>query len=978
MQIPEAYEVVEKRRIEDLNSESLLLKHKKTGARVALLSNDDENKVFYIAFRTPPEDSTGVAHIIEHTVLCGSREFPVKDPFIELAKGSLNTFLNAMTYPDKTVYPVASCNDKDFANLMHVYLDAVFYPDIYREERIFRQEGWHYEMETAEDPVTINGVVYNEMKGAFSSPDDVLDRQITTSLYPDTTYGIESGGDPEFIPDLTYADYLDFHRRYYHPSNSYIYLYGDMDFTERLTFLDEAYLSHFDALHVDSEVGLQEPFDAARETVCPYPVLAGEDERKKTYLAWNVSVGTSLDPKLTIAFDAIDYALCASPGAVIRKALIDAGIGQEVYGTWDAGIRQPYYSIVAKNADPEQKEEFLRIISATLAEQVEKGFDKKALLAALNNAEFKYREADFGRYPKGLLYGLQMLDSWLYDDMLPWIHIESGEIYKELKKEVEGRYFEELTKKYLIDNPHRSVVLLTPKKGLTEEREAALKEKLAAYKESLTKEEIDRIVAETASLKAWQEEPDDPADLARIPMLKREDMRRGIEHYPTRETACADVPVLYHDVSTNGIVYLTFAFDLDGLPREYLPYAGVLRSLLGMMDTAEHTYGELANEINIRTGGIGPGINSYPVGDTEKFRLKFEINAKVLNEHIADAFELAREIIASTRFDDPVRLKEIFEETRTRGRSVLASSGNLTAAMRALAPISDRAAVSDALSGVSALRLLEQLCVDVRDEAGAKRLADIFSALSGMIFRRENLLLDVTSTGAEADAAVQEQLEAFTAGLEVSRSSMPADRTFVFPQFSEGPQAYTTPGQVQYVALAGNFRKHGVPYSGALQVLRVIMGYGYLWQNIRVKGGAYGCSSAYRRGGDAYFVSYRDPHLERSLQVFREAADYVRSFTADERTMTQYLIGTLSDLDAPKTPSAKGAAAMGIYLSGLTEEQRQKRRDEILDVQEEDIRALAPVLDAVVADGLICVVGSEDKIRTHEALFASVEPLAGS
>ena len=411
MKIPEAYEVLEERRINDLNSASVLLKHKKSGARLAVLSNEDENKVFYIGFRTPPADSTGVAHIIEHTVLCGSKNFPVKDPFIELAKGSLNTFLNAMTYPDKTVYPVASCNDQDFRNLMRVYLDAVFYPNIYTEKKIFMQEGWHYEMESADSELKINGVVYNEMKGAYSSPDDVLSRQILNSLYPDTTYGIESGGDPENIPELTYEAYLDFHRRYYHPSNSYIYLYGNMDVEERLIFLDEAYLGSFDRLEVDSLIADQEAFDKPREMKFDYPILPEEDDKSKTFLSYNCSVGTSLDPKLTIAFDAIDYALCSSTGAVIKKALTDAGIGHEIFSTWDSGIKQPYFSIVAKDADYEQKDEFLRIIKDELEKIVKNGFEKRSLLAALNHGEFKYREADFGRLPKGLIYGLQMLDS---------------------------------------------------------------------------------------------------------------------------------------------------------------------------------------------------------------------------------------------------------------------------------------------------------------------------------------------------------------------------------------------------------------------------------------------------------------------------------------------------------------------------------------------------------------------------------------
>lgn len=421
-----SYRLVEKKKIEDLNSMSYLLEHKKSGARIALLSNDDENKVFYIGFRTPPEDSTGVAHILEHSVLEGSRDFPVKDPFIELAKGSLNTFLNAMTYPDKTVYPVASCNDKDFQNLMHVYLDAVFYPNIYKEPKIFEQEGWHYEMESPEDELSINGVVYNEMKGAFSSPDDVLEREITNILFPDTPYSNESGGDPEAIPDLTYEQFLDFHRKYYHPSNSYIYLYGNMDMAEKLEYLDEAYLSHFDRITVDSEIGVQAPFEACAEAGKFYPITESEPEEDNTYLTYNIVVGDSLDRERYIAFQILDYALCSAPGAPLKQALLDKGIGKDIYSYYESGIRQSYFTIVAKNANLDRKAEFVECIEENLRSLSQKGIDKKALRAGLNFYEFRYREADFGSYPAGLMYGLQVLDSWLYDDAKPFIHIEAG------------------------------------------------------------------------------------------------------------------------------------------------------------------------------------------------------------------------------------------------------------------------------------------------------------------------------------------------------------------------------------------------------------------------------------------------------------------------------------------------------------------------------------------------------------------------
>ena len=476
----QAYTVISKQRIEELKSDGYLLQHNKTGARVALLSNDDENKVFYIGFRTPPKDSTGVAHIIEHTVLCGSEKYPIKDPFIELAKGSLNTFLNAMTYPDKTVYPVASCNDKDFRNLMDVYLDAVFHPNIYREEKIFRQEGWHYELESAEDVLTINGVVYNEMKGAFSSPDDVLHREIMNSLYPHTSYAVESGGDPDVIPELTYEDFLAFHQRYYHPSNSYIYLYGDMDMAEQLAYIDREYLSKYEALAVDSAPGAEPPFDRSVLVEKEYPIMESESLEGNTYLSYNVSLGETLAPKVSVGFEALADALVGAPGAPVRKALLDAGIGTDISEIYDTDVKQPYYSIIAKNAEESQRDAFIRTIEETLERIVRDGVDKTALRAALNRDEFKYREADYGSYPKGLMYGLQMFETWLYDDEKPFDYLELDETYQELKKAVETSYYEELLQTVLLENKHKSIVVVRPVRGLTGKREKALADRLAA------------------------------------------------------------------------------------------------------------------------------------------------------------------------------------------------------------------------------------------------------------------------------------------------------------------------------------------------------------------------------------------------------------------------------------------------------------------------------------------------------------------
>ena len=559
------YKIVDERKMEELNSIGTVLEHKKTGARVFLVSNDDENKVFYIGFRTPPSDDTGVPHILEHSVLCGSDKFPVKDPFVELVKGSLNTFLNAMTYPDKTVYPIASCNDKDFQNLMDVYMDAVLHPNIYNEKKIFMQEGWHYELESEDSPVIYNGVVYNEMKGAFSSPESVLDRYTQKMLFPDTCYGFESGGDPKSVPDLTYEAFLDFHRTYYHPSNSFIYLYGDMDMAEKLEWLDEAYLSHYDKKEVDSHIDMQKPFTEPKDSRITYSITEDEPEEDASYLSVSSVVGTDLDPKLYLAFQILEYTLLDAPGAPLKQALLDAGIGHDILGGYDNGILQPYFSVVAKDANEEQKGEFLAVVKGTLRKLAEDGINKKSLLAGLNYFEFRYREADFGTAPKGLMYGLQSLDSWLYDGD-PMMHLEYQETFDFLKKAVEEGYFESLIRDYLLDNPFEAVIVVSPERNLTAKEDAAVARKLAEYKAGLSAQEVKTLVKETEELKTYQDTPSPSEELEKIPMLSREDIDRKAEEIHWKEHLMNGVLVIHQEMFTSGIGYLKVLFNTDRVP----------------------------------------------------------------------------------------------------------------------------------------------------------------------------------------------------------------------------------------------------------------------------------------------------------------------------------------------------------------------------------------------------------------------------
>lgn len=963
-----AYELEKEEYLEDIKSLGVMFRHKKTDAKIVVLSNDDENKVFSIGFRTPPKDSTGVAHIVEHTVLCGSEQFPAKDPFVELAKGSLNTFLNAMTYSDKTIYPVASCNEKDFQNLMHVYLDAVFYPNIYKKEEIFKQEGWHYELEDTEGEITYNGVVYNEMKGVFSSPEQKLYRVIQESLFPDTPYGTESGGDPVYIPDLSYNDYLDFHKKYYHPTNSYIYLYGDMDIEEKLEWIEENYLSRFEKLSIDSAIPMQKPFEQCREMTAYYPLAENESEENKTYLSYNVVIGTALDKELYVAFQVLEYALLDTAGAPLKQALIDKGIGKDILSSYDNGILQPIFSIIAKDTEGNKKEIFLKTIQETIGSIIEMGMEEKALKAAINYFEFKYREADFGQYPKGLMYGIQILDSWLYDSQEPFIHMQANATFAFLKEQIGTGYFEALLKKYFLDNTYSSIVIVKPQKGLTQRQEKQVKEKLAAYKNSLTKEQLVQLVKDTKHLKEYQEKPSTKEELELIPMLSREDMNKKAMPIYNEEKNIGDVPVLHHNIYTNGIGYLRLAFSVDHLV-EYASYLSLFATVIGYMDTEHYSYLELANEINIHTGGIVTDIMQYnPVGETKKFLPKFEIRTKVLFEELPKALELINEMVYHGKFRDEKRLKEIIAESKSRLQMKINGTGHSVAVARGMSYVSGSGVFNDQTSGIGYYRFLVDL--EKNFEEKKEELMGLFESFIIEIFNKENLLVGYTADYM-GYSGLEKELHRFVDLLpEKGEKKGKAELRPVCKN-----EGFKTPGQVQYVARMGNFIDAGLSYTGALKVLKVILSYDYLWNNVRVKGGAYGCMCGFSLNGEGYFTSYRDPNLKETNDIYKNANKYVENFTVDERDMTKYIIGTISSLDTPLTPYTKGARSFIAYVSGITNEDLQRDRDEVLAATEEKIRQLSPIVKAITDAGNICVIGNEEKIEESKDLFTKIENL---
>ena len=963
------YEILDEHRVEDVQSDGFILRHKKSGARIAILSNNDDNKVFYIGFRTPPEDETGVPHIIEHTTLCGSKKFPVKDPFIELAKGSLNTFLNAMTYPDKTVYPVASCNDQDFKNLMDVYLDAVFNPNITKYEEIFKQEGWHYELTGKDDELKINGVVYNEMKGAYSSPDEVLSSQIYRSLFPDNTYSKDSGGNPEYIPKLTYEAYLDFYHKYYHPSNSYIYLYGDMDVVERLEWLDKEYLSLYDYKKVNSEINKQPAFDKIKNVEAQYSITMDDSQENKTYLSYNRVVGDTLDEMLYQAFDVLDYALVSSPGAPVKQALIDAGIGDDVYGSYDAGILQPVFSFVAKNANASQADEFESIIENTLKEVVKTGINKEALLAGINSSEFKFREADFGQFPKGLLFGLNCLDSWLFDDMKPFIHLECLGTFAKLRKAVDTDYFEKLIQEYLLDNTHGSSVTVKPKRGLGNEREEALAKELSDYKASLSDEEIKKLIEDTEHLKKYQEEPSSDEDLRKLPMLTRADMKKNAMPFSNIEDELLDVKVVRHDIESNGIDYISFLFDAGDFAQSELGYLGFFTNALGLVSTEKYSYTDLANATNIYTGGISTGTASHPdIKDRNNFVFKFEVKLKVLEKNLDKALELMEQMLLSSDFTDTKRLGELVAQIKARLQANLSSSGHLVAAMRSMSSFSRYALYQDELKGVAFYRSICRIEKELSESP--KNVSDKLAAIAKKLFARNRMLISFTGNN-EAYGNAKPSLEKVIAGFD--KMSVIGNQAEV--HFNTAKEAFIDASQIQYVAKTGDFICEGYEYTGALRLLRIILSYDYLWINVRVKGGAYGCMNTFLRSGESYFVSYRDPNLSDTLDVYDRIPEYIKSFSPDERDMTKYIIGTFSALDTPMNPEAKGSRSLSAYLEGITYEQIQKERNEILNAQPEDIRRLADLVKAVLKKDSICVIGNENMIKESAGLFENVEKL---
>ena len=952
-------------RIDEINGTAYEMKHEKSGARLIYIDSPDSNKVFNIAFRTTPHNSTGVAHIMEHSVLCGSRKFPLKEPFVELVKGSLNTFLNAMTYPDKTMYPVASKNDKDFHNLMDVYLDAVFYPRVREDAEIVMQEGWHYELENADDELTYKGVVFNEMKGVYSSPDSVLERQMMRELFPDTTYGVDSGGDPDYITDLTYEEFQEFYRVHYHPSNSYIFLYGDMNIEEQLAFLNDEYLSHFDAIDVHTEVALQAPFTEGKVVSYPYSVGSEEPTDNRTLHSF-AYVLPDVTPEHSLAFEVLTHALLTSPAAPLKQALVKAGIGSDISGYYLDSIRQPMWTVQATGSNLDKQADLQRIVESTLQELCDKGLDKELLEASLNSIEFALRESDFGGRPIGLAYIIRMMDNWLYDnDPLELLHYE--EALTNIRKGLAGTYFEDLIRHSILNNNHKVLVSIYPERGLQERKDAEVKEHLANVKANMTSEEIEAIVEQTKRLKIRQETPDSDEALASIPLLELSDLNPNIEAVERRESKIGNTTVHFVPTFTKGINYVGLYFKLNCLTEEELFYADILSDILGRIDTSERGYEALAKDINMNLGGLSSDITAISKdGKRDEFTPLMIVRAKALHSKLPDLCRLINEVVKKADYSDDQRLTELVQESKAIWDNEAFRRGNSIVSQRVMAQVSAVGKFRDNGN----LGYYQKISELASNPAALPLLPEKLAEVARKIFRANNV--DIMFVGEEGELEAFENL--MKPFVETWDTTELSNDVLQITRLS-GNDGIVTAGKVQYVAQGGNFIDHGFKHVGPMSVLETILRYEYLWIRIRVQGGAYGAFANFYDDGNMIFCSYRDPNLLETLNVYKELPQYLRDFTLTDREMRKYIIGTMSSLDLPMTPALRGPRAMGMYFSGAKLEDKVEFRKQVIACKPEDIVALADVVEPVLNDNHICTMGNEQKIKDAGNVFDNIVSL---
>ena len=957
------FKLEQKQFIKELDGDGYLFRHQKSGARLLKVVSKDDNKVFSVAFKTPPPDDTGIPHIMEHSVLNGSESFPVKSPFDILSQGSLNTFLNAMTSSDFTIYPVASRNDKDFSNLMHVYLDAVFKPLIYKDQKILQQEGWHYELESPDGPLVYKGVVYNEMKGAYSAPERQLGHLMDKALFPENNYGNSSGGHPDAIPQLTYEQFKAFHHKYYHPANSYIYLYGNGDMEKELAFINEKYLSGADKIEVDSHIPIQKPLAKPKVVHGQYGIPEGAAADKKTYIARSSVYGLNTDQEFNIALDILAEALVNHQAAPLRLALQKAGIGRDVSANADT-VQQPVFGITVTNAEAKDLELFDQVYRNTLKEVVAKGFDRTTLEGIINRQEFSLREGR-GSYT-GIIGAMMAASGWMFGDN-PFITLSFNKELAAIRSQLDQKYFEHLIEKVLLNNTHVCTVVMEPKPGLEKELTTELERKLTAIKMKMGPEEIARILTQTKELIAYQQRQDDPEALKTIPLLEIADIEKKQEDLPFQADRLADTPLFYSDTFTKGIVYLDLYFDAGAVDQDLIPYVQLYSELVGMMSTDAFAYGDLENQVNLNTGGIVTSLDVLAINrNDEQTKPYFVMRGKAMPEKMGRMTDLMKEQLLHSKWDDDARLKELLLRTKAQFEQNLARNGIGIAIRRLGSYLSNRGAYQDLISGFGFYQFLN----DISRDPDLKKIAAKLKAAQAKLVDQNGLKVGVTCQDEQLQA-VKNALPAMLADLPKSECKAVAYR-FAKEPLNEG---FQDASKVQYVLKGSDYKKLGFQYSGKMNVLNQLLSTVYLQNTIRVQGGAYGGFAIMDDTGLLAFASYRDPNLKKTIENYLGASRFLSDLTLEERDLRRLIIGTISDWDRPLNPSQKGFVAVRRYLRGDTLAMLQKERDEILGTTVEDLKGFAKMVEQVMAQNILCVVGNEKKIAEDKDLFKKILPL---
>ena len=948
------------REIPELRTRAELFRHSRTGCELLSLINDDENKVFGITFRTPPPDSTGVAHILEHSVLCGSRKYPLKEPFVELLKGSLKTFLNAMTYPDKTCYPVASQNVRDFYNLIDVYLDAVFYPRL--SPHIFQQEGWHFELERPDAALTYKGVVFNEMKGARSSPDNLLAEYSQQSLFPDTPYGFDSGGDPLKIPDLTFERFKAFHEKYYHPSNGRIFFYGDDDPQERLRLVQE-YLKDFEAKEVDSAVPLQKPLREPITLVKAFASGGAEGELAKGMVTVNWLLPEACRVELNLAFHMLEYILLGMPGSPLRKALMDSKYGEDLAGEGlGTDLRQMYFSTGLKGIDPGKAEAVQAVIFDTLTGLLKAGIHPHTVEAAVNTIEFLLRENNTGTFPRGLALMLRALTTWLYgEDPLSFVAFEKP--LKALKDRIAGRrrFFEDMIDQCLVQNTHRTLLLLKPEPDLSAKLEAAERERLGRAKQSMSPAALSEVAARTVTLRRMQEAPDPPEALAAIPMLKIQDLSRVNKTIPLAAFEEKGAEILYHDLFTSGVAYLDLGFDLHGLPQKFIPYLSLIGRAFLEMGTEDEDYVTLTQRISGKTGGIRPLCHTAVKKAGERSTACLFFRAKAMVEQTGSLMDILKDVLLKVRMDNRERFRQMVLEAKARQEQMLVPSGHQFVGLRLRAHFNEADWAAEQMGGISQLFFLRDLAKAV-DDRWSSVLADL-EEIKRILVNRKGMLVNVT-LDEEGWKRFQPPVREFLEALP----SRPAEKQIWTRGAMYPHEGLTIPSQVNYAGKGVDLYRAGYPFHGSAHVITRYLRNAWLWEKVRVQGGAYGAFSTFDRlSGVFTMVSYRDPNLMKTIQVFDESARFLEQIELSDEELTKSIIGTIGDMDQYLLPDAKGFVSLVRYLSGETDEERQKIREEVLAATVADFRSFGKILRGAMAEGPVKVLGAEGAIAEASA-----------